>query len=229
MDEVSKSIAKNVRSGRYFADAREWYAVRYLTPVAERTGLILIAIFAMVAGSVAVLASYHMFPIVNPYELVLKTDDTIDHYTSIEKLTRKGVSTRQVVAQYLIENYVTVRESYNYKEFEPQFKRMQHASSKKVFREFQHEMDLKNPLSRPVIYGKDITRDVKVLSFAFDKVGRHTEAAAVVYETIVDSGVQKNVERWGAYIEYTLSDIDRAIHNKEIEFIVTDYKVRKLD
>ena len=122
-----------------------------------------------------------------------------------------------------------VRESYDYKEFEPQFKRMQEASSKKVSREFQHEMDLKNPLSRPVVYGKEITRNAKVLSFAFDKVGRHTEAAAVVFETLIKNGVQDNVERWGAYIEYTLSDIDRAIEDKEIEFIVTDYKIRKLD
>ena len=185
MDEVSKSIAKNVRSGRYFSDAREWYAIRYLTPITERTVLILVTMFALFAGCVALLASYHMFPLIKPYEVVLNVNDTMDHYTSIKRLGKQGVTTRQVVAQYLLENYVMVRESYDYKEFEPQFKRMQEASSKKVSREFQHEMDLKNPLSRPVVYGKEITRNAKVLSFAFDKVGRHTEAAAVVFETLI--------------------------------------------
>lgn len=231
MDEVSRSIAKNIRNGRYFADARDWYARRYLVPISERSLLILLTIIAVIAGSVAAISSYQMFPVVSPYELVTHVNDSLEHFSTIKRLEKKGLTTRQVVAQYLLENYVVTRESYNYKAFEPQFKRMRAASSKKVFREFKQEMDLKNPLSRPLIYGKDVTRGVKVLSFAFDKVGRHTEAAAVVFETIVKSDMPKgeeSVERWGAHIEYTLSDIDEAMKTKKIEFIVTNYKVKKL-
>lgn len=199
-------------------------------PITERSLLILLTIVAVISGSVAALSSYQMFPIVSPYELVIRMDDTLEHFSTIKNLEKKGLSTRQVIAQYLLENYVVTREKYNYEDFEQQFKRMRGASSKKVFREFKHEMDLKNPLSRPLIYGKDIVRNVNVLSFAFDRVGRHTEAAAVVFETTVKSDFQKAVstERWGARIEYTLSDIDEAMKTKKLEFIVTNYKVKKL-
>lgn len=238
---------KQIKDGRYFSDAREWYSLRYLMPVPERSLLIFITALSLVAGMVAVWTSYSMFPVVRSYEVIVKVDDSLEHYSVIQRLTEENLTTRQSIAKYLLEDYVKVRESYDYTNFQPQFLRMKEASSKKVYREFENEMSTSNPNSRTVNLGKYTTRDVTILSFAFAEEGRYTEKAAVIFETtVIGRKGEKSVERWGAHISYTMEDIDKIIKrrkekemgdntsssdgsdNDRLEFYVTNYKVQKL-
>lgn len=246
---------RQIKDGRYFSDAREWYAVRYLMPIPERSLLLLITSFSLIAGMVAVWTSYSMFPVIRPYEVIIKVDDSKDNYSVIRRLTEPNLTTRQSIAKYLLQDYVTVRESYDYKEFGPQFARMREASSKKVYREFEQEMSTSNPNSRTVNFGKYMTRSTKVLSSAFAEEGRYTEKAAVIFETtVIGKKGEKSVERWGAHISYTLEDISKIVKEREknkaaaaskkpdaakdaekstpadnrLEFIVTSYKVQKI-
>lgn len=237
MDEISKSLMKQIKEGRYFSDAREWYSLRYLMPVPERSLLIFITSLSIVASIVAVWTSYSMFPVVRPYEVIIKAESSLDYYAVIKRLTEENLTTRQSIAKYLLQDYVVTRESYDYKEFEPQFRRMKEASSKKVYREFAEEMSTSNPNSRTVNYGKYTTREVKVLSSAFAEEGRYTEKAAVIFETmVIGRKGNKSVERLGAHISYTLGDIDKIIEKRKagepydgrLEFIVTNYTVQKL-
>lgn len=247
MDEISKSLMKQIKDGRYFSDARDWYSLRYLMPVPERSLLIFITILSLIAGLVATWTSYSMFPVVRSYEVMIRVDSSIDTYSIIKRLTEEGLTTRQSVAKYLLQDYVKVREAYDYQEFEPQFLRMKEASSKKVYREFENEMSTSNPNSRTVNYGKYITRDVRVLSSAFAEQGRYTEKAAVIFETTVTGKKgETSVERWGAHISYTLEDLNKIIQERkekeasgelvsegspeenQLEFIVTSYEVQKL-
>lgn len=237
---------KQIREGRYFSDAREWYSLRYLMPVPERSLLIFITILSLIAGMVAVWTSYSMFPVIRAYEVIVKVDDSLDHYSVIKRLAEPNLTTRQSIAKYLLQDYVITRESYDYQNFGPQFARMKEASSKKVYREFEHNMSTANPNSLTVNYGKYTTRSVKILSFAFAEEGRYTEKAAVIFETtVVGRKGETSVERWGAHITYTLEDINKVIQERKarkavgkensgnpednrLEFIVTNYNVQKL-
>lgn len=251
MDEISKSLMRQIKDGRYFSDAREWYSLRYLMPVPERSLLIFITTLSLIAGMVATWTSYSMFPIIRPYEVIIKVDDSKDNFSVIRRLTEPGLTTRQSIAKYLLQDYVMTREAYDYKEFKQQFLRMKEASSKKVYREFERDMSTSNPNSRTVNFGKYMTRSVKILSSAFAEEGRYTEKAAVVFETtVVGKKGEKSIERWGAHISYTLEDINKIVKEREqankedkkateeenttksgknrLEFIVTSYKVQKL-
>ncbi len=232
MDEITRSIAKNIQNGQYYKDAREWYSFRYLAPVTERSLLFVITLVAILSGIIAVVTSKSMFPTMTEVPVVVKVDDAIDHYTAIHRLSDRdatGVIPYNAVAQYLVEHYVRIRESYDYTQFEPQYLRMRGASSKKVFREFQQEMSLENPNSRTVRLGRHSTRTVLVTKFQFAEDNDLMHKAWVTFETETMGGGQDAIkEMWAAEISFTMTDVDTARDTKKMEFRVTNYKVKKL-
>lgn len=232
MDEITRSIAKNIQSGQYYKDARDWYSFRYLAPITERSLLFVIMLVSIFSGVIAVITSNSMFPTTTEVPVVVKVDDSLEHYTAIHRLNEKSsdnVDPYNAVAQYLVEHYVRIRESYDYTQFEPQYLRMRGASSKKVFREFQQEMSLENPNSRTVRLGRHSTRTVQVVKFQFAEDNELMHKAWVTFETQTMGGNQDAIkEMWAAEISFTMTDVATARSSKKMEFRVTNYKVKKL-
>jgi type IV secretory pathway component VirB8 len=114
---------------------------------------------------------------------MLTSKDTTLYYPSIKNLRKpydtEVISINEMVSRYLIENYVSERESYDFRsgdisDINNKLEFIRNNSSSKEYRNFKKYFDRSNPKSPLKFFGKDSYSQVDIISVAFLKEKNQT-------------------------------------------------------
>lgn len=249
-------LRKRIEDGSYFTDAYEWYERKYLSPLFERTWLIITTVIVAITFSWSILNIANLLKNNNQeYPVVIKSDNTTDYFSVIKNLTEtnddkfaaskgdtclKSINTRgetpqELVTQYLLCYYVELRENYDPRKISAghlrqELKHIRSVSSKDVLKEYQAYIDENNPYSPLNRFGKSINREVEVQEVSFLNDDPFSGKAEVTFKAKTQKGNEAPKESlWLATIHYRLPDVNIVAQTgAPLRFVVRYYRIRPL-
>ncbi|MEQ9115343.1 MAG: VirB8/TrbF family protein [Rickettsiales bacterium] len=159
MDSVSKQIVQDVDSGKYFAEAREWYNDIFIKPVYETATMYIYAVSSFILCAIFAFNLYGIFPSKEKVTIVAKLSDTLTHYPKLREIKS---DTKEEIIKYMASNYIKSRESYNAKQFKDHYIFVYRNSSRQVFNLYQKNVSPNDTNSPLVTYGWEGKIDVDI-------------------------------------------------------------------
>jgi type IV secretory pathway component VirB8 len=227
MNYIDRSILKNIKKGRYFTDAINWYERKYIYPSTERSILIILAFLFVVSSLVMMKFTTDIFPLKKVMGVPIMSKDIENEVPIIKAVSTPGESVTYSLAKYLLTNYVITRESYNNEILTTQNEFVLANSFRDVYEEYAKQVDLANINSPIYRYQNNFTRKIDVVSIksngSYDKVNIFFTAKVINYvNEVVESS------QWRAEISFIMSDIEKEVSDK-LNFLVSEYKVEKIE
>ena len=230
MDKLNSSISEYVKSGKYYEDARVWYANRFIFPVSERTyTIVLVGLFAF--GS-AVL--WFFFSITQP------APDTISYVSPSPDIAKSysvifpagdGIETPQVsITKYILSNYVIKRESYSFDHGDDQLNFVRNTTVATNYLRYENDMSINNPDSPKMIYQDGSVKTIKVLQIKFLNSTADYQQAVVYFRSALKNIASNHVseENLVANIRFQIDDISVLLDKaaKQLKFLVLEYYIK---
>ena len=233
-----EEIAKSIESGRYFSDAREWYAIRYLSPIFERSILAIICCIITLIFFIQFVRFFSIFPIQKSASVVVEVDDIIHQFPQVLPLNKKGYTAWQMIGVHLSKKYVAIRESYSYEGYytkpgELQRHTIKRMSRNALWKSYQFNESTFNASSLVNTLGRYVKRTVifpEKNVFEFKFVENVAAKLVIYFNTIDDDSLtnQQTTRRWKADIHYRLPQLMTG-QEKPLSYLVTHYKVTELN
>ena len=252
-EEYIERVKDSVHNGSFFKDSMQWYVFQYIRPCVDRN---LMLIFSLIG----VFCVYHLydiiessFPLVKEVPVVIREHDTSTFRPMIKKLkdpnSSNVLAADESVAKYLLSNYVTQRESFDFrdsdvKEINRKFNIRKNNSSYLEYRGFRSQMNRSNPTSPIRFFGREVYKTVDILSLKFIKKKsrskidsiltyfspKSSDSAEVRFKATTFSKNEdgKKVEsskRYLAKISFDFSGLDRNEKSGVLSFSVKDYEL----
>jgi type IV secretion system protein VirB8 len=225
MEATAKLIAEDIDSGKYFAEARQWYNKIYLQPLSETSILVTIVTILLAVFLITSYNLYSVFPRVRQVNTMVFLPSTLYVYPTIKNIAQAGKTTKQVVAEYLCGKYIQARESYDYSTLIYNYNFIFRSSTKPLFDSYYQNLIISNPSSPIVLY-----KDTQIITTAINNtvVDLNTGTATVRFTTTLYDHQSKiiSTNQWVATIGFYLDNYDfsKSI-NSQLNFIVTKYNV----
>lgn len=248
-------VKNSAAEGSYFKDALDWYLVRYVNPLCDRTIMVCVAL-------IAVISLYNLsqifnlaFPLVQKVPIVIRAKDNSRYETFIRPLKdandRSALTVDEAVAKYLLAVYVNERESYDYRkgdvnDVNRKFTHMKNTSSSKEYKSFQAFMSKDNPDSPANNFGRNIYRNAEIQSVNFikkdandyygklrnllriDSVSEAEVRFTIVTKEVTDEKALETRENYLAKINFDFTGVNRDAKSGNVDFAVTNYKLFKV-
>ena len=171
---------------------------------------------------------YDLFPIIIELKYSVNAKTTANKTARIIKADHINNNPELSVTDLLIKNYVINRESYNYDNLKKQFINAKNNSTRIVFRKYYDYMGIDNPTSPMLLYQKNATRFITILSTNYI----NNNKALVKFNAITknDSGEILENQVWQSTIEYEIDKIKADLPSgTRFNFIVIDYQLKLLE
>lgn len=175
-EDYAQKITDSIHDGSFFKDSMQWYIFQYIRPTIDRNLMILFSLI----GAICIFYLYQMihdsFPLVEEVPVIIREHDTSLLRPVIKKLKdpsdRSSAGADQYMLKYLLTNYVTDREAFDFrnsdvKNINQKFSRIKNNSSYLEYRNFQSQMSKENPASPINFFGQNIYKTVEVSSLKF--------------------------------------------------------------
>ena len=228
MEPLYKSLQEYIQSGDYFIDARHWYKHKYIHPFSQRSFIFILSIIICVLFSGVLVNIRGLFPSVIQVKYSINADSASNKTAQIIRADQIKNDPLASVADIILKNYVSTRESYNYNNLKKQFIFVKNNSTRIVFRRFYNFMNIDNPSSPVMLYQKTIQRTANIIS---TKYPRPTKAI-IKFNSTAQNSTGEIVENmvWQATIDYEIDKIDPNLPNgSRFHFTVTDYQLKLLE
>ncbi|MFC1659034.1 VirB8/TrbF family protein [Pseudomonadota bacterium] len=223
-EEYKEILKESISSGSYFKDALDWFSIKYINPVTEKTLLTIVFFLSIVVTYIIITMISGLLPLKQNIPIILKERDASKYLPIIKKLKdRDTKTTDEAIAKYLIINYLKNREEHYYPEgdlvkYNQKFDIIKNNSTEDVFIEFKKFMS-KTSSDSPIHYfGKNIKREIKLVNFTFirEKKKFWNQAKDLLRKEIIP----KNVE-----IDYTVVTIvgSQVVKNSQLAKVSFDF------
>lgn len=232
MENIDKSITEMVRSGKYYEDAYEWYADKYLKPSSQRSILALFVLFAVVIN-------YFAFDILsniddknfNPSAMVY-IDDTINKRLKLIEPNNIDQDSALAIAEYFLKIYIKKYESYNYSDFQTNNDFIKKYSNRAVLSKYYKYTQLSNIESPINIYQQNGHISVENVKVDFIKNDSGYASQAKIDALLSYYNANDNSKSYKAskkiYVEFFMTDIEEVLNKqKSLVFQIRDYRIIK--
>lgn len=232
--EMLDNVKKSIEDKSYFKDALEWYFFRYLTPVCDRTLLLITGIISAIVMMLLFEMIKSTYPLVEEFPIFYKPTDQSVYVPKLIQLKTNIVGNEseaqqqktvdESVLQYLVSYYIKSREGFNFKDSQiakvnKKFNTIKNLSSPPEYKKFQSIMNRDNPSSPLRFFGQNIERKIEIESFEFiRKIPRNFAEKAK--EFIVASIPTK------AQVRFSANTIKTNVNTGEVTFKKDFYVVR---
>lgn len=241
---LNREIAEKVRSGEYFKEAWDWYALKYILPVSQRTFFIFVTLLSVVITFFAFHVFTSFLPIVTKVPIVVGNPSMADDYAHLYPLpVPEDTDPNLPVIEYLVRGYVTRWEEYDFDNIDNRKAYLNNFSAAPLKEEIEKRYDIRN-LNSPVLKFRDHTeRSIRITSYALEKseafaVENNSEkdmlAVNIPYRAVVEfESEEKNVlgtttKKWMAEVKFTMSPVyfDKEKNTfRPLDFLVSSYRV----
>lgn len=245
LDKYNPEIAEKVRTRSYYKEAWDWYALKYIYPLSQRTLFIFVTLAAITVTISALIIVYDFYPLKVRVPVAVDISDMGLDYAQLVKMQvdAKGDPTVPI-ADYLVRAYTTKIENYNFKQIDRQLRFLSQFSSPALMEEIQKRYDTRNLGSLILKYRDHTTRTIRItaMNMASDPLFDIAKAKQkdivlenVPYHATVDFESEEvnllgvTPHKWQAAIDFTMSPItlDKATKTfKKLDFVVNSYSVR---
>ncbi|MDX1974956.1 MAG: VirB8/TrbF family protein [Rickettsiales bacterium] len=239
LPEESAEIANKIRSGEYFREAMSMYDLMVHDHMAERYFYIVITALSCLVLAISLVAMQSFYPLQRSVPFPYYVQDIVDDYPTMRPLKYYGDEKSDTATmRFLVENYITARETYDIEHFERYVNTVKQHSADEVFKQFQQEVDPRNPDSPITLYQRHSKRSVNILKFFIISAPEEGDenkdyVAEVTYEATVESKNDIRRSRYVATVSYNFSGIQHVEQLDEensrftFNFQVTRYQTKR--
>lgn len=215
--------ADTIESGQFFVASWNWYSIIYLKPFAEQAIMAIMAIIMLSIIGIMLWGIKLSMPIKKQFIYIKyiaheSIDDIVMRLKDID--TDRYTPPQWSVAQYLVDTYVFLRESYvknnSFLTYQNSF--VSRNSSYKVFTAFQQENTEQNT---------DIKKIAKVRSMKFNNNNPFGDTVDVTYDVqIINEDGTTNNKTKHARLTFSLSQIklQQNVEKNKMTFLVTKFE-----
>ena len=229
----NEGLKEYISGGHYFSDARKWYTYKYLSPVTHKVWAFYTACILVIMLAAACININQLLPIKQTISYGISVENKnskTDENANIIRMddTDTKVTPVNFIATTLLQNYITHRESYDYKMLTKQFLHIRNSSTRIIFKRFYDYMNINNPDSPVIRYQKYAKRNIVINDVSFTS----NNEAIVEFRSIAKDSGDKIFEnlKWQARIGFDMSDIKNKLPGgSKFNFTVTDYKLKILE
>lgn len=225
----AQAIAEKIRSGEFFRESRAVYDFDVHDPMAERYLYVLITSLSGLILLITIIAVQGLYPLQTSVPFIFNAANISNDVPAMRSLLAyKGESPSDAVLRFIAQNYVTLRESYDIDAFERNANGVKSQSSESVTQEFERGIDPRNADSPITLYQRHSKRKIAIISSR--QIAGDTPGMEIVYDAVVESKEEIKRSRWQATIAFNYSGVtlDEDGKVKPLEFIVTQYKTRRM-
>lgn len=181
VDDYLENIKNEVNEGNFFKEALDWYYFRYVSPINDRTLLIIGALISCVICYFVYTIVKSSFPLVIKEPIIIKAKDQSKYVPRLIELKPKagkftydqGIKNiDEAIAKYLISIYIKDREEYDFSDSSIEsvnlkINRIKNNSTLSEFKNFQNFFSEDNPQSPIQNFGKNVIKTIKIDAFRF--------------------------------------------------------------
>lgn len=223
-------MTEKIRSGEFFQESREMYDFAVHDPMAERYLYVLITSVATLIFLITFIGMRGLYPLKATIPFIVSSTNMVDEVPHIRSLiSYKGEDPSQAVLNFVITNYMKLREEYDIENFDRNLSGVQSQSTEAVFEEFNRMVDPRNPASPIMLYQRHSIRKIMIYSI---KASRDTEnTLEVLFEASIEGRNEIKKSRWQANISFNYSGVELDNDTgtiKPFSFLVTQYKVKRI-
>ncbi len=253
-DEYFKFVKTSVENGSYFKDSLNWYLLRYVNPICDRTLMAFAGIISCISLYFLIQIISSTFPLVEKVPIVISDHDASLYRPVIKELKKidvnKTFTADELVAKYLLSTYVVNRESYDYRasdvsEVNTKFNRIKNNSSYGEYKNFQLFMSRENAESPLNNFGRNIYQTTEIVAINFKKEQKNysqfraffknniPQEAEITFtnttHTVNEDGTQtQKRQNYLARIKFKFDGLDRDAKSGVLNFVVNEYNLFKI-
>lgn len=218
---IEQPVINATNGDNYFTEAWDWYADQYLKPIIEKAWSMVLALISIVLFVIFLAASDSIFPLTKSMPFTMYIDSSTDNLYVIKSLSQTKHSTPQLaLAEYLIKNYIMLREQYDYSNLQVQQDSIKANSSHAVYKQFMEQINVNKNVNSPLLqYGKEGKRSVNIRNITIDGTGSGTGSARVNF--ITSDNVTNTIKEQNVMLRFTLSNIVSSV----LKLVPLDFRV----
>ena len=221
---------KEVENQSYFEDSINWYNIKYLQPFTQRSYVALALIFTVIAIFSLSANIYLLFPIQKTLYYAVHADETDKSDVKLIQPNSFSEDPIKSLVAALVENYIKIREEYDYDKLQEQFLYVKNNSTRFIYTAFYNSMDLNNSKSPILNYRRDLVRKITILSTKFiNDSNIEIDFKADVY---AKGNLYKSLgsSTWKANLKITIDDLNnRLALSGKFNFSVINYVLNELN
>lgn len=226
MSEEAKKIAEQIRSGKYYQEARHWYGAVYISPISERTYFLIVAILSAFVALFGVLAAFSLMPLTTKPAIAVPADPRAeDIVLSLIPLRKPGDDLDESFRRFFVTQYVQSREGYAAPSYQRDSNFIRAQSNDATYSEYAANYLPANPQSPAAILGVNGLRVVTINSVSISGRGE-TGSARVKFSTEMKGVDDTTKTQWTAKLEFHYTSLkSQTVTNpetKEKELKITD-------
>jgi type IV secretory pathway component VirB8 len=159
--EQYAEIATLIEDGSFFKEGRKWYSLIYMYIMPERAIYVVYSAIALLILLMALISTIMLNPLSRATPLLFPMKNVLGEVPRIKKIR---VSPHQQVndamQRFFIREYVSRRESYDFKKIQTSFRFLRNHSNKNVMSDYRNLIDPNSPRSPINMYGRKSTRQI---------------------------------------------------------------------
>lgn len=235
MSTDRQEIARKIRDGSYFSDASNWYGIKYLYPITDRSMAFL---FAMATVFAVIPMIFLLKTTVESNEKLafpIYAEDSTSHASVMRPLAKPDETAQEAIARYLISDYIISREQYIAAEMTSErvrrlLKKIKSSSSKQTLNEYSAYISESNVRSPLIVYKDHTNRFIDIKSLSFLDNDQTSGKAKVVFESREEKkGVPTKTRQWETFINFRLPDVETiAKTGAPLRFLVNYYRTKPI-
>lgn len=218
----ANEITENVKNGKYFKNALDYYFFSFLSIFSQRNTLLFFSIIILAVNYNFFILIKSYLPLREKFDMVLFDKGGIGYNTILKKIDYpQAKSTDEKISTYLILEYMKQRENFDFAKLEYNDLRqkilyIKNNSSADEYSKYMAQLNKKNKNSPLKHWEKNIKREVKIKDFRFIQPKVDTSDMTLW---------QKIYYRFLKATEYINPKLPSTI---EIDYMVLIYKDNKL-
>ncbi len=113
----SKMVASIYDEKLYFKDAMNWYCLKYLNAISERTFYIVLSIMSFFICILLCLTIKSIQPLKEQFPVLIKQKNSVDYFSTITPLKPENIkyNSNEAILRFLLLNYVRTLFNHDYK------------------------------------------------------------------------------------------------------------------
>lgn len=238
MTDNNKEISEKIRDGSYYEEAKQWYFRKYLSPITDRSYVLVIACLIGIAFLISAYNTWQLKKSMDAkrdYPFIVNAENSTDDFSHIKSLGDDSETAQQAIAKYLVIDYIRTREEYTKDMLGEKYKRIlkkiKRTSTASVLSEYKNYMNDLNPYSPLIRYSDHSERKIEIKSFSFLDNDITSGKADVIFDAIVinDNG-KTETSQWEATVHFRLPNVENISETgSTIRFIIKYYRAKPLN
>ncbi len=236
MNNENQHLAEEIRSGRYFEQARGWFQAIYISPISERTVFMLVAGLSLMVLLGAFISLSSLLPVTEQKRVILYAPERADEVVPrLVSLKEKGEDTNMALQRFFLEQYVMAREGYSFASFARNALFVHAHSTADAYAQFEAAADPANAESYAAKLSNTATREISVGGIRWVP-GEQKNTATVTFTSEIIGAEDNAKTKWTAKIEYTYKELtvsssvdpdsgEEKLETTDPEFQVVNYVV----